>query len=87
MATVEVTVELDRLDLTDATSARPVTGRHVDNLQGLLLATRRPEFDPGPIDGQAGDRTKRALREFKRQNDLTADFIVGPRTWEKLIEF
>src|SRR5690554_5021874 len=27
-------------------------------------------FDPGPVDGIMGERTRQALREFQRQNNL-----------------
>lgn len=87
MATVKVTVEMDQLDLRNATNANPVEGQHVDNLQGLLLSTQIDAFNPGPIDGQAGDRTKAAVGTFQQRNGLVRDYIVGPRTWEALIGF
>lgn len=38
----------------------------------------------GAIDGKAGPKTKKAIEEFQKQNNLTADGKVGPKTWEKL---
>ena len=86
MATAKITVELDRLDLRNADSD-PVKGRYVDNLQGLLVGTRRAEFQSLAIDGIAGPKTKQATGEFQQKNGLTKDYLVGPLTWEKLIEF
>jgi len=83
---VLLTVEMDTLDLRNAGQV-PATGRHVDNLQGLLKGTRNAAWDPGPIDGSAGPRTKAAVEGFQAGNALVQDAIVGPRTWGKLIPF
>jgi len=83
---VTLTVDMDTLDLGNADHG-PTTGSHVDNLQGLLKATRVPVWDPGPIDGSAGPRTKAALVAFQAGNGLVQDAIVGPMTWGKLIPF
>lgn len=83
---VSLTVEMGTLDLRKADQV-PATGRHVDNLQGLLKGTRTPAWDPGPIDGSAGPRTKAAVELFQAGNGLVQDAIVGPRTWAKLIPF
>jgi peptidoglycan hydrolase-like protein with peptidoglycan-binding domain len=81
-----VGVNMDVIDLRDAGSVL-VTGRHVDNLQGLLHGTRTAEWDPGPIDGLGGPRTRAAVLAFKGANSLDQDAIVGPLTWGKLIPF
>lgn len=83
---VQVTVTMDTLDLRGA-EGRPVQGRHVDNLQGLLTGARSPAFDPGPIDGLAGARTRAAVVAFQSANGLAADAVVGPATWRALIAF
>jgi peptidoglycan hydrolase-like protein with peptidoglycan-binding domain len=36
------------------------------------------------IDGNYGPLTQHAVATFQRQNGLTADGIVGPKTWGKL---
>lgn len=82
----QVTVNVDTIDLRNAQTTL-VTGRHVDNLQGLLKATRKPNQDPGGIDGLGGQRTKSAVLAFQGANSLAADAIVGPLTWGKLIPF
>jgi SpoIID/LytB domain protein len=53
---------------------RGVSGDTVRALQNVL---RLLGFDPGPIDGQFGPRTSRAVLVFQSTNNLTADGIVG----------
>jgi len=51
--------------------------------QGLKLAG----FNPGPIDGRLGPRTKSAVSDFQMAHGLEADGKVGPKTWSKLESF
>jgi len=81
-----VTVNMDFIDLRNPDRTL-VLGRHVDNLQGLLKAGRNPAWDPGPIDGRGGARTKAAVLAFQGANSLDQDAIVGPLTWGTLIPF
>jgi len=55
-------------------------GEDVVTLQSLL------EFDPDDIDGIFGGDTRAAVIEFQEENDLEADGIVGPLTWEALLD-
>lgn len=81
-----LTVDMDTIDLRNADDA-VVRGRHVDNLQGLLKATRVPHWDPGPVDGLGGPRTRESVRVFQVSNRLAPDMIVGPLTWGRLIPY
>lgn len=86
---------MDVIDLRNADSV-PVTGRHVDNLQGLLLAAG---YGPaglvganGRPDGRAGAATKRAAGDWQRRTNTgdgrgNPDFVFGARSWKTLIEF
>lgn len=38
----------------------------------------------GAIDGKIGNKTKEAIREFQRENQLGVDGKVGPKTWALL---
>ncbi len=35
----------------------------------------------GTIDGRIGHKTKEAIKDFQRKNNLSADGKVGPKTW------
>lgn len=56
-------------------------GTAVRELQTLL---NRAGFDCGTVDGSFGARTAQAVRSFQQSRGLTADGVVGPRTWSAL---
>jgi len=41
-------------------------------------------YNPGTIDGIFGKNTINAVKEFQKDNNLSMDGIVGPKTWSKL---
>ncbi len=57
------------------------TGPFVQQLQEMLASLG---FYSGPIDQSFGSLTEQAVRAFQRTHGLTADGIVGPRTWAAL---
>ena len=42
------------------------------------------DYYEGSVTGSYGRLTKEAVRRFQRDNDLSADGVAGPRTFEKL---
>lgn len=58
-----------------------VAGVSVKDLQQALV---RAGFDPGPVDGKAGKKTKTAIKEFQRRNKIKVTGIVGEKTWGML---
>lgn len=57
------------------------SGTAVRLLQQMLAAQRH---DPGPDDGDFGERTRSAVRAFQAHRGLTVDGLVGPQTLGEL---
>jgi peptidoglycan hydrolase-like protein with peptidoglycan-binding domain len=62
---------------------RGSTGPVVSALQKGLKAFDGPNTptDPGPIDGNFGQRTESAVRAYQTRQNITVDGIVGDQTW------
>ena len=56
----------------------------VPNASQIQIALKNAKFYNGDIDGKIGSRTKEAIREFQKANQLNADGVVGSETWEIL---
>lgn len=50
----------------------------------VQIALKNAGFDPGPLDGIAGPKTRFAIRAFQAKNGLEVDGIAGPKTCAKL---
>ena len=48
------------------------------------MALLRAGFDPGPLDGRLGKKTRSAVKAFQKKNHLTADGVIGEKTWAAL---
>lgn len=77
---------MPKIATLDLRNAGRTAVRHylVDNLQGLLTGTQNAAWNPKGIDGVAGGNTLAAVKAFQSGKKLTADGIVGPKTWEAL---
>jgi N-acetylmuramoyl-L-alanine amidase len=60
-------------------------GDAVRDLQRRLLAAGL-RVDPGELDGSFGPSTEDAVGEFQRRRGLPPDGLVGPDTWNELVE-
>ena len=69
------TVELEQL-------SKGCESASVETLQNLLCDV---QFEL-TVDGRFGDKTDAAVKDFQKENNLTADGVVGPKTWKALIE-
>lgn len=59
-------------------------GSHGSNVVKVQKELRAAGFNPGPIDGDFGAKTRAAVIKYQRKYRLDADGIVGPKTWHKL---
>jgi hypothetical protein len=55
-----------------------------DTVRAEQQALKDKGFDPGPIDGVDGPRTRSALKDYQKQQNLTADGVAGPKTLASL---
>lgn len=66
---------------SNKTIRRGAKSSNVQYLQRKLLSKLYPIT---LLDGIWGNETDNAVRQFQQENNLTADGIVGPLTWEKI---
>jgi peptidoglycan hydrolase-like protein with peptidoglycan-binding domain len=69
--------KMERQQLGSRLLYEGTVGYDVLQLQMILQSLG---YDPGPIDGIFGPRTKNAVMRFQRDNGLKVDGIVGPET-------
>ncbi|SCN22749.1 Gamma-D-glutamyl-L-diamino acid endopeptidase 1 [Clostridium sp. N3C] len=60
------------------------TGTEVMEIQALL---KKIGYDPGPIDGNFGNRTEQVVIQFQRNFNLTVDGIIGDETYRQMQSF
>ncbi|HZK56137.1 MAG TPA: M14 family metallopeptidase [Desulfosporosinus sp.] len=60
------------------------SGSDVMEIQSLFL---KMGYEPGPIDGVFGLRTKATVQRFQTDNGLTSDGIIGANTYKVLLKF
>jgi murein L,D-transpeptidase YcbB/YkuD len=58
-----------------------VPGVTVKDVQQALI---KAGYNPGPVDGEWGKKTRGAIQKFQRRKNLKADGIVGEKTWSLL---
>lgn len=59
-------------------------GSRSDKVKYLQYKLLSKFYNPGEIDGIFGSRVETAVRNFQKENGLSVDGIVGPKTWAKL---
>ncbi|MBN1493946.1 MAG: peptidoglycan-binding protein [Candidatus Omnitrophica bacterium] len=56
-------------------------------VRDVQLALRNAGFYDGEVDGKPGPKSQAGVKEFQRNNGLTADGVVGEKTWLKLKQY
>lgn len=54
------------------------------SVEDIQKALKNAGVYTGKIDGKAGAGTKQAITEFQKQHHLTADGVLGRKTWKLL---
>jgi len=62
----------------------PPSGPFKPTNQEIQAALKNAGFYSGEADGKIGPKTKKAIEEFQKANNLKADGKVGPKTWAAL---
>lgn len=60
-----------------------VSNEQIDPKQ-IQTALKNAGYYQGMVDGKKGKKTRRAVREFQKANNLPVDGRVGKNTWEAL---
>jgi len=79
--------KVSRQTAAQAPSAKEQAASYEKTPKNIQTALKNADLYKGPIDGNIGVNTKKAIKEFQRLNGLTADGIAGKKTWSKLREF
>ena len=61
------------------------TGSKGSEIEELQRRLKDEGFEPGPIDGVFGKKTKAAVIAFQKSCGLEADGVCGPLTWRALL--
>ena len=64
----------------DACTPQDNSGLVINSTLDIQQFLSNNGFNPGPIDGQSGPKTKNALKAFQKENGLLADGIPGNKT-------
>ena len=64
----------------DACTPQDNSGLIINSTLDIQQFLSNNGFNPGPIDGQSGPKTKNALKAFQKENGLLADGIPGNKT-------
>jgi peptidoglycan hydrolase-like protein with peptidoglycan-binding domain len=74
-------LNIDEADTSNPTLKKGSTGNPVRRAQKRLMLAG---YDTGGVDGIFGVNTESAVKRFQRDQGLTEDGVVGPRTWERI---
>jgi peptidoglycan hydrolase-like protein with peptidoglycan-binding domain len=77
------------LQETKAVAEKTVTESAAPKIttKNIQTALKAAGFYDGAIDGKIGQKTKQAILDFQKANNLTADGVVGKKTWEALKKY
>jgi len=65
----------------------PPPGPYKPTATEIQSALKAAGFYTGTVDGKIGPKTKKAIAEFQKANNLTADGKVGLKTWNALSKY
>jgi len=60
---------------------------HKPTTKQVQIALKNAGYDPGPIDGKKGQKTREAIMAFQKANGLAVDGRAGKLTWGLLRDY
>jgi peptidoglycan hydrolase-like protein with peptidoglycan-binding domain len=60
---------------------------YTPSIKDIQLALKNSGFYKGALDGKFGPRTKVAIKDFQRENNLKVDGVAGKKTWQILSRY
>ncbi len=66
---------------------KPRSDKSKARVKEIQAALKNAGYYNGKVDGIKGRATRRAIRAFQKANGLTADGVVGNKTWESLSKY
>jgi len=65
----------------------PPAGPYKPTNMEIQTALKNAGYYSGSVDGKIGPKSKKAIKDFQKANNLTMDGKVGPKTWEALSKY
>jgi len=65
----------------------PPAGPYKPTAAQIQTALKNSGFYTGEVDSKIGPKTKKAIEEFQKANNLKADGKIGPKTWAALSKY
>ena len=74
-------LNIDEADTSNPTIKKGSNGNPVRRAQKRLTLGG---YDTGGVDGIFGAKTESAVKHFQKDQRLTQDGVVGPKTWDRI---
>lgn len=86
---VKIAVQKPEAAQTPAANLEPLppAGPFKPAAQDIQTALKNAGFYTGEVDGRIGPRSKKAIEEFQKANNLKADGKVGLKTWAAMSKY
>ena len=68
-------------------SDKSAVGKEGPSVKEIQTALKNAGYYQGAVDGKIGRKSRQAIREFQKANNLSADGVVGKKTWAVLKEY
>lgn len=86
----ETKSKLDLISAEKAKKKQEVKSQEVKpsaKIRKAQEALKKAGFDPGPINGLMGDKTRKAIRSFQKSKGLYIDGALNQKTWDQLSKY